>query len=82
MKNDPKLLSHAARGDFQMVFVAPEPVGAQSPSFRSLMGLRKTRSPFAKGLSAMIVDEAHFCYTWYASVSLLSFILEPQLMIV
>ena len=62
LNKDPKLVQSAAAGEYQLIFLAPELIGIESPCsvFKRLVGSKVVRGR----LGGVIIDEAHLCYQW------------------
>lgn len=58
------LVGDVSNGRYQMVFISPELADYSNGNFKVLFGLEKKPSLFMKSLTAVVIDEAHFVYTW------------------
>lgn len=71
LREDPDMINRAAAGEYSMVFISPEMINLRDANFEKLLGMGRKggrrggkKSGFSDKLFAIIVDEAHLCYTW------------------
>ena len=71
MREDPKLVERAANGEYEVVLVGPEFLNGRDYHFQKLLGTNRKggrrgakTTKFTETLSAVVIDEAHLCYTW------------------